>query len=243
MKPNVIGIMQARMGSSRLPGKILKQVKGVTFLEHAFERLKMASSVDKCVVATTTQSADEEVVKLCEQQEWLYIRGSEIDVLDRYYKAALKYSADIIVRVTSDCPLLDPKLIDEVVLALVQNDEPIAYASNVAEPRTFPRGLDVEAFTFRALEIAWKEATQSSEREHVTPYIREILCKDEQIKIINSEDRSQHRWTLDTPEDLELLTNLLTELPDPVAWEEVMKVFEDYPNWADINVHIEQKKV
>lgn len=241
--PTVTAIMQARLGSTRLPGKVLLEVHGKTFLEHGFERLNLASSVDQCVIATTVEPADDKIAAFCEKKGWFYNRGSEADVLDRYYQTALKHPADIIVRVTSDCPLLDPFLIDEVVTSVKKDFPKTAYAANVLPPRHFPRGLDVEAFTFTALEKAWNEATKEAHREHVTPFINTQPNIFPQKAVCQPDDFSAHRWTLDTQEDHNLLHKLLEAKPNPCPWREILQLVENNPEWAKINEAIEQKKI
>lgn len=241
--PTVTAIMQARLGSSRLPGKVLLKVNDKTFLEHAFHRLQLAESIDTAVIATTTEPADEAIANFCESRDWNHYRGSESDVLDRYYQTACLFPADIIVRVTSDCPLLDPSIINEVVNT-VKNDFPnTSYASNVLTPRHFPRGLDVEAFTFTSLKKAWIEATLLSHREHVTPFINTQPNIFPQKSISYSENLSHHRWTLDTREDHELLSKILDAEPAPTNWLKILKLVANNPGWEAINAAIEQKKI
>lgn len=241
--PTVTAIMQARLGSSRLPGKVLLKVNGTTFLEHGYSRLLLAKSIDRAVIATTTEYGDDKIAVFCEARNWPYFRGSETDVLDRYYQTALKFPADIIVRITSDCPLLDPVIIDEVVNQVKQDFPNTAYASNVILPRHFPRGLDVEAFTFDALETAWKQATQLPHREHVTPFINSQPERFPQKAIHNSKDYSSHRWTLDTKEDHDLLFKILDAAPEPTGWKNILSLVESQADWSDINAEIEQKKI
>lgn len=231
------------MGSSRLPGKVLKKVNGKTFLEHGFERLLLAKTIDNCVIATTTEPSDDAILEFSASKNWNCYRGSETNVLDRYYQAANEYPADIIVRVTSDCPLLDPDLIDTVVNSLTDKLSTHDYASNTLAPRTFPRGLDVEAFTFTALKKAWLEATEHPHLEHVTPYINSQPGLFNSISIQHSSDQSKHRWTLDTQQDHELLYMLLDHAPSPTSWLNILQLMEDNPEWIKINEEIEQKKI
>ena len=241
--PSVTAIMQARLGSTRLPGKVLMEVNGKTFLEHAFQRLQLAESVDTAVIATTTEPADEAIASFCESKGWAHNRGSEADVLDRYYQTACLFPADIIVRVTSDCPLLDPTIIDEVVNAVKADFPNTSYAANVLVPRHFPRGLDVEAFTFSALEKAWTEASEISDREHVTPFINTQPNIFPQKSVSYPTDLSRHRWTLDTSEDHELLYKILDAKPAPTSWLDILELVESNAGWETINAAIEQKKI
>ncbi|MRR31178.1 hypothetical protein EG834_12840, partial [bacterium] len=173
-KPTV-AIIQARMSSSRLPGKVLKEAGGRIVLERMVERVRQARTVERVVVATTVDPSDDEIAAFCQAHDIDFTRGSLQDVLDRYYMAAKQYEADIIVRLTGDCPLIDPVLIDEVVNALIE--QRADFACNRLPPpfaRTYPIGLDVEAVTFSALQRAWTEATEKHEREHVLPYLYEV---------------------------------------------------------------------
>lgn len=243
MKTTVTAIMQARLGSTRLPGKVLLTVKGKSFLEHGFERLELARNIDQCVVATTMESKDDEIGNFCEVKGWNCTRGSEIDVLDRYYQTALQYPADIIVRVTSDCPLLDPALIEEVVEAVKSDFPKTSYASNTLGHRHFPRGLDVEAFTFESLEEAWRSAQSPSHREHVTPFINTQPERFTLRSISFPSDCSEYRWTLDTQEDHDLLYKILDARPEPSGWQDVLKLVKNHPEWSKINSDIKQKKI
>ena len=164
----VVAIIQARMGSTRLPKKVLMPIGNVTMLARVVRRVQQATLVDQAVVATTTQSADDLIVAECERLEIPFFRGSEDDVLDRYYQTALNFKADVVVRITSDCPLIEPEIIDEVIESFLH--EKVDYANNF-QVRTFPHGLDTEVMAFAALEKAWYEATELYERVHVTPFL------------------------------------------------------------------------
>jgi spore coat polysaccharide biosynthesis protein SpsF len=189
MQPKVVAIIQARMTSSRLPGKVLLDIAGQPMLGLVHTRTRRAARVDDVLVATTTDEADEPVCKYCERRGILFTRGSQFDVLDRYYQAARKFEAGIVVRITSDCPAIDPELIDAAVDELrspanagaadfprADSDTGFDFVANRLPPpfhRTFPIGLDVEACTFAALERAWKEGSDPQHREHVMPYLYE----------------------------------------------------------------------
>ncbi len=233
--------MQARMGSSRLPGKILMEAGGKTFLEHAFQRLSLTGCIDQCVVATTTDERDDVVADFCSRHGWPCSRGPEHDVLTRYHETANRFPADIIIRVTADCPLLDPSLINQVVELLAVDFPGTAYASNTLDPRHFPRGLDVEAFTSAALEEAYQCASEPSDREHVTPFLRERPEQFPRRALSIEDDYSSHRWTLDTPEDQQLLSRILEHLPNPEPWEKILSLVEDNPEWSKLNATIRQK--
>ncbi|MDD2621248.1 MAG: glycosyltransferase family protein, partial [Syntrophomonadaceae bacterium] len=169
-------IVQARMNSSRLPGKILKRVLDKTLLEYQLERLQRVKSADNLVVATTVNNSDDPVVELCKQLGVSYYRGSEEDVLSRYYYAAREYNAEALVRITADCPLIDPQVVDRVIAYYLRHMDSCDYVSNVSQ-RTYPRGMDTEVFTFSMLEEAHINALEISEQEHVTPYIRKAASK------------------------------------------------------------------
>ena len=232
--------MQARMGSTRLPGKVLMEAGGKPFLEHAFQRLNLAQSIDRCVIATTTEGNDDAIADFCSGQGWLCYRGPEQDVLARYYGTVLQFPADIIVRVTADCPLLDPSVIDQVVTLLLQDFPRTAYVSNVLEPRHFPRGLDVEAFTWNALKEAWQYAAQPFEREHVTPFLRNQPERFPQKALRLEQDHSAHRWTLDTAQDQQLLARILEHAPEPMPWSSILSLVEAHPRWTELNAMISQ---
>ncbi|EON70439.1 cytidylyltransferase domain-containing protein [Lysinibacillus sphaericus] len=240
----VVAIIQARMGSMRLPGKILKEVNGRSLLSYQLERLKGSRFIDEIVIATTTEDQDDKIVTFCEQQDVSYHRGSETDVLARYYEAALKYNADAIVRITSDCPIIDVQVVDKTIQYFLKSGH-CDYVSNTVE-RTYPRGLDTEIFTFAALEKAHKEASLEWEREHVTAYFytNQDVFKVGQAK--NDTDYSKYRWTVDTEEDFELIKNIIEALyaenPQFTLHDTVI-VMEENLEWFNINAHIEQKKL
>lgn len=205
-----VAIIQARMGSSRLPGKVLMTVGGRELLSYMLERVKAAKSVTTALIATTKDPKDDPIVAFCERNKIPYFRGDENDVLDRYYQAALTVNPGTVVRLTSDCPLIDPKIIDQVVEThhALGND----YTANTAPPvGTYPDGMDVEVFSFKALERAWKEAKLPSEREHVTFYLWKTgLFKTSRVDL--KESLSNFRLTVDYPEDLAVVTAVLDAL-------------------------------
>jgi spore coat polysaccharide biosynthesis protein SpsF len=238
----IVAIIQARMGSSRLPNKVLKDLGGVTVLERVLNRIGRSSKIGQLLVATTTEFQDDVIVDRCRSFGIPVFRGSEHDVLDRYYQAARDAHAEVVVRITSDCPLIDPELSDATIAAFL--DHRADYCSNVME-RTFPRGLDTEVMTFATLERAWNEAGQSHQREHVTPYIYENADLFRLHGIKNEIDYSQHRWTLDTPEDLTFLKALYASLGnrDDFSWRDAIQIVEQQPELAAINRHVIQKAV
>lgn len=238
----VVSIIQARMGSTRLPGKVLMDIAGVTMLARTVSRARRATRVDEAVVATTTDPRDDAVVDECELLGVRVFRGSEEDVLDRYYMAAREHGAEAVVRVTSDCPLIDPALIDEVVGAFL--DARPDYAANTIE-RTYPRGLDTEVMSFEALERAWREAEKPHEREHVTAYIYRNPDGFRLLSVKGERDLSVCRWTVDTPADLEFVRAVYERFGtgDSFGWEDALKLVESEPALAEINRGVRQKSL
>lgn len=237
-----IAIVQARLGSTRLPGKVMQLLLECPMLWWSVYRLKKSPLLDDVVVATTLEPRDDPIVEFCEREGLPVHRGSEDNVLERYYQAAGYHEADYIIRVTSDCPLIDTTVVDYVVAAYQSSVPPVDYASNTLE-RSYPRGLDVEIFSFAALEKAWQE-DRSGWREHVTPYIYNNPQLFRLLSIKNPVDYSRHRWTVDTAEDLELVRRIYEHFGHgDFHWREVIALLEANPDWVKINQHIEQKKV
>lgn len=237
-----LAIIQARMGSGRLPGKVLMDLGGGTVLARVVRRLERSQQISKVVVATTSAPVDQAIVSECERLHVSCFRGSEDDVLDRYYQAARLYPAGAVVRITSDCPLIDPQLVDETIIVL--KNQKADYASNVF-PRTYPRGLDVEAFTAAALVRAWSEAREPYQREHVTPYLYQHPEKFRLASVSGKVDHSPPRWTLDTREDLELLRAIYARFngSDDFSWQEVLHLMEREPELAELNSQVLQKSL
>lgn len=245
-----VAIIQARLGSTRLPGKVLMDLEGQTVLARGVRRAQAIRGVDEVVVATTTAAKDDPVVDEARRLEVGVFRGSEEDVLSRYLGAAAEFRADVVVRITSDCPLLDPKQSARVVGRLHESlagPSPADYCSN-ALSRTFPRGLDTEAFTRAALEIAGQRAQPGREREHVTLYLYEHPADFRLLSVVGDVDHSRHRWTVDTDDDLQLVREVYARLSPRGAdrtfgLEEVLELIGREPWIAQINAHVEQKKV
>jgi len=242
----VVCIVQARVGSTRLPGKVLKKICGKTILEHDIDRLRRVKEIDKIVIATTTLKKDNAIVEECERLGVMYFRGSEDDVLSRYYYAAKENNADIVVRITSDCPLIDPEISENIIKYYIDNKNKYDYVSNTID-RTYPRGLDTEVFSFKVLERAFKEAVSLRDKEHVTPYIwnNPQIFKSAQYK--NHKDYSHLRWTLDTEEDFELINkiyNLLyPNMNSKFKFQNILNLYYEYPELKNINDNIKQKEV
>ena len=239
---NTVGVIQARMGSERLPGKVLKNLAGQPMLGRVVRRTSRARNLDTVVVATTQSTEDDAIASLCQTHDWFLYRGNEDDVLDRYHAAAQHFGADVIARITSDCPLIDPDLIDKVVGTFLRGRWD--YASNILEPRTFPRGLDVEVLSFEALERAWEEDANPAWREHVTPYIVRHPEKFRLRAIVNDTDYSHMRWTVDTEEDLDFVRRIYDHFGhDEFTWTDTIRLLERHPDWLEINRDVQQKGV
>ena len=222
MEVKTVLVTQARMGSTRLPGKVLLEVNKVSLLKIHLDRLNKSKNVDKIIVATTDNSDDDIIEKLSKEWGYEVFRGSENDVLDRFYQAVKNLNPEWVVRVTSDCPLIDPLLVDKVIEVTQANLKD--YGSNVLD-ETFPDGQDVEVFKFTALELAWGDAKKDSEREHVTPYIRNNSdLKDgniyKAISIKNDVDFSKIRITVDEERDFVLINKIIDELGSNKSWQE-----------------------
>jgi len=240
----IVTIVQARMGSSRLPGKVLAPLAGEPMLRRVMIRLESAMSVDQAVVATTVEALDDELAAVCGEWGVEVWRGSEDDVLDRFHDAAAAHGADAIVRVTSDCPFIDPELLDDVVRAYRERQSEIDYASNINPRRTYPRGLDVEVFSREVLDRIWREEDDPALREHVTPTIWRNPGRFRLHNVTAAADLSHHRWTVDTPEDLLLAQVVYDHFGhDRFAWSEVLELVEARPELTALNAGVRQKEV
>ncbi len=256
------------MSSSRLPGKVLKDIGGMPMLEWVARRTCRAEMVDQVVVATSTDASDDPIAAWAEQIKIPLFRGNLNDVLDRVYQAARVQLADIVIRITADCPLIDPALIDRTVRALMGQTEaqdeiisrrvapishlppsrlPFDFAANRLPPpwkRTYPIGLDVEVCTFDALEYAWENADQPHEREHVMPYLyqREGVAN---VLLLNAEDDyGAYRWTVDTAEDLAFVRAVQVRFGhDTFTWRDVLALVQSEPDLQTINAHVQHKTV
>ncbi len=237
---NIAAIIQARMGSTRLPGKVLMDIGGASMLVRVVNRTLRASSMNQVVVATTVDAADDAIVEECANLGVDVFRGSQDDVLDRHYHAAKTFGADVIVRITSDCPLIDSQVIDRVTTKFGEND--FDYVNNLT-PRWFPRGLDTEVFSFAALERAWQQAAEPYQRAHVTPYIYQHPESFRLGAVCAERDYSAHRWTVDTIQDLELVRALYArfENQDTFGWREALAVVEREQGLMELNRAIQQK--
>ena len=241
-RPRVVIIVQARMGSSRLPGKVLMDLHGRPLLERQIERLRRSMTADAIVIATSTHARDDAIVQAAERLGLGVFRGQEDDVLARYAGAADVFGADVVVRVTADCPLIDPGILDRCVARLLADDE-LDYVSNTIE-RTYPRGLDVEVLRHGVLEVAHREAAEPDDREHVTRF---VWRQPERFRLggeAAAEDHSALRWTVDTQEDLDVVRAvydaLYPERPD-FDYGDALAHAAEYPDVHARNRHVRQK--
>ena len=227
----IVAIIQARMGSSRFPGKTLADLVGRPMLSRVVDRVRRANAVDKVVVATSTSAGDKAIADVCEQEKITSFRGSEDDVLDRFYNAAKQNRADVIVRITADCPLIDPEVIDQVVERFRLGG--CDYASNTLH-YTYPDGLDTEVFSMAALERAWKEAKKPSEREHVTPYLRAGGFRAVNVESDLPLDGKPQRWTVDHPSDLEFVRRVYCAFKGRTdfSYREIFELLKERPELA-----------
>lgn len=266
----VVAIIQGRMSSSRLPGKILADIGGQPMLSRVYVRTARAKTLGEVIFATTTDASDDPVAEYCDFSGIPFTRGSLYDVLDRYYQAAKEAKADVVVRITADCPVIDPELIDNVVNTLL--DDEYDFVCNRLPPpwtRTYPIGLDVEACTFKVLKKAWKEAKEPQHREHAMPYFYEGVQFESKVKgrksdlrrstfdfeqgvslrgfrvalLHNPTDFGDYRWTVDTPEDLEFMREVYSRFDgrDDFTWKEVLDLVHDNPELAKINAGVQHK--
>jgi spore coat polysaccharide biosynthesis protein SpsF (cytidylyltransferase family) len=225
-------IIQARMGSTRLPGKVLMDINGKSVLENLVERVSPAKTIDKLVIATTTNGEDDAIEKFCKERNLNYYRGSDWDVLDRFYNTALPFQPINIIRVTSDCPLHSHKVIDFVVKEYLESD--CDYFSNSNnEPEFIEDGFDTEVFSFKSLETAWKEAKMLSEREHVTPYIKKNFnCGWKQYN-----SAYHYKLSVDSPDDFKIVAKIFEELKlvKDFGMEEVINLLKQKPEIGELN--------
>lgn len=228
------------MGSTRLPGKVLKDLEGETMLARVVQRLSRSRLINEVLIATTDRAADDAIVEECRRCSVQVFRGDEQDVLDRYFRAAQLSRAEAVVRITSDCPLIDPGVTDKTIAAFLK--EMPDYASNCIV-RTYPRGLDTEVMTAQALERCWRSANQPYERTHVTPYIYQHPSDFKILSVTGEADFSRHRWTVDTPEDLEFVRAIYARLKgrDDFLWPDVLTLLDREPTLLELNRSIAQK--
>ncbi len=240
MNLRVVTVIQARTGSSRLPGKVLLPLAGKPLLVRMVERVLRATHAGMVVVATTTESDDDPIESICQEYGWNIYRGHSTDLLDRHYQAAKLFQANAVVKIPSDCPLIDPSIIDKVLSVFLENNTHIDFVSNL-HPATYPDGNDVEVMKFSALETAWNEATLPMEREHTTPYIWE---RPDRFKLLNVAWESglnysmTHRWTIDYPEDYNFISRVYDELFESnpnFGLNDILNLLQTKPEIFEIN--------
>ena len=236
----ILAIIQARVGSTRLPGKVLKEINGKSLIEILFHRLSQSKKIDKIILATSINKESDPLANLVEKLGYDVFRGSENDVLGRYYSAAKMYHPESVVRITGDCPIIDPKLVDEIIY--LYEKENADYVSNT-NPPTYPDGLDVEVFSFDSLKEANKKAKTSHEREHVTPFIRANKNLNN-INLSNDTDLSKERWTVDDPEDLSVIENILNHFAPNLdfSWWDVLELKQSHPEYFEANKGIKRNE-
>ncbi|MBN4051249.1 glycosyltransferase family protein [bacterium AH-315-M05] len=239
---HILAIIQARVGSTRLPGKVLLDMEGKTVLEHVINRVNSSSLISATVVATTINKEDLAIVKLCSEIGSRVFCGSEKDVLDRFYQAAKLLNPEQIIRITADCPLIDSQVVDKIINTHIEKKSD--YTSNTLKI-TYPDGEDVEIFTFKTLKKAWKNARLLSEREHVTPYIRN---RPKEFKLGNveyQEDLSDKIWTLDVLKDYVFITSIYKKLykQNPLfGMQAILDLLNYHPDIENINAHIKRNE-
>lgn len=245
MVSRVVAIIQARLGSSRLPGKTLAEIGGRPMLAHVLERVAAVPGVDDVVVATTVNPLDDHLVTFVKGLDLACVRGSEDDVLDRFHTALARHPADVIVRVTPDCPLLDPAVTGLVLAEYLRREGRVDYVSNV-HPPTYPDGLDTEVFSRAALETAWREAHLASDREHVTTYVWRQPNRFRLANVGHSEDLSALRWTVDTAADLEFVRRVYDWLAPTGAsyfgMAEVLELLRRRPELQALNAGLRRNE-
>ena len=237
---NIIIIIQARMTSTRLPGKVIKEVMGKPLLEYQIERLSRIPDARDVVIATTIKETDNPIVELCNKLGIATYRGSEDDVLERYYETACKYKADVIVRITADCPLIDPKICDAVIRYYLVNRDKLDYV----RMERYPRGLDTEVFPFKVLAQCYNEAVDQPDREHVTPFIYRNPGRFRVGCYTSETDYSHCRWTVDTPEDFELIKRIIKTLYPSnrsFSFQDILTLLHCNHEWSLINASVQQK--
>lgn len=240
----ILAITQARYGSTRLPAKVLKKVNGVTLLETHLRRILQSKLITKLKVATTNEEGAEHITDIAERVGVEWYKGSVNDVLDRFYQTALPEMPDYVVRLTSDCPLIDPAIIDHIIQYCIDND--FDYVSNGMHP-TYPDGMDTEVFKFSALETAWKEANLQSEREHVTPYIKKLgtfrggfVFKSDNVD--NFDDWSEYRITVDEPQDFELVKALIENLGVDKSCADYVDYIKNHQEVKELNSYFQRNE-
>ena len=230
---NPTAIIQVRLGSSRLPGKVLKKLNGINILDCFLSQLECSKLLKNKIIATTSNPKDTVIVNFAKEHGLEYFIGSETDVLDRFYQCAKEFSINDIVRMTPDCPFIDTIVIDKILNAYMENS--FDFVSNTLE-RTFPFGNDVEVFSFSSLEKSWKEAKKSSEREHVTPFIYNNPNLFSILQVKNPDNLTNFHWTLDRDEDLLFMKSVFQKIQKkPIHIDDILKILKEEPELLKIN--------
>ncbi len=240
MELNITAIVQARMGSTRLPGKVMKEINGKPLIEYLLMRLNKSKLLDKIILATGLSKENDNLANFVQKKGFDVFRGEDEDVLSRYFEAAKNYNTEIVVRITGDCPIIDVNLMDNIIKEFLNNK--LDYLSNTIDP-TFPDGLDIEVFTFNSLEIAALNAKKSFDKEHVTPFIK----RDKRFKRLNyynDIDYSEERWTVDDPEDLIVIKNIINHFHPNIffSWQEVMDLKNSKPKLFSANKNLKRNE-
>jgi glutamate-1-semialdehyde 2,1-aminomutase len=232
----VVAVLQARVGSTRFPNKVMRQIHGTPMIGLMLNRLSRSKRLNEVVLATSTDARNDALCSYVGRAGHSVFRGSESDVLDRYYRAALAAGARVVVRLTGDCPLIDPEIVDSVVDTFFQQE--VDYASNTITP-TFPDGLDAEVFSFEALEAAWQNAREPFDREHVTPFLKRE-SRFTRASVVGDTDLSTLRWTVDEPEDFAVIQRVFDYFHPrhDFGWREVIGLQNEHPDWFMDNRHI-----
>jgi len=236
----IVAIIQARLNSTRLPNKIFTDIEGYPLIWHVVNRIKKSERINVIVLSTTNQNSDDKLVEWCINSGIQYFRGSEDNVLERFYFTSLSVKADIIVRITADDPFKDPRIIDEVIEMLMREKLDFAYNNN---PTTFPEGLDTEVFTLSALETAWKSAQESFEQEHLTQFLYRNPQLIKQKNLLNDKDLSFLRWTIDHEEDLKMTREVYKKLfkdNNVFSTKEILQLLKNEPWIQEINRNVER---
>jgi spore coat polysaccharide biosynthesis protein SpsF len=238
----IVAIIQAHMGSTRLPGKVLLDLGGRTMLARVIRRAQRSKLIDEVTVACSTESSDDAIVAECAKLGVRVHRGSDSDVLDRYHGATVAFQPEAIVRITSDCPLIEPEVSDKVIARFIESGAD--YASNTID-RSYPRGLDTEVCKRVCLDRAWSEATEPYQRVHVTPYLYQNPELFKIVQVRGETDLNELRWTVDTPEDYEFICRIFAHFDgqDDFTWHDVLAMLKLNPGLDEINRHIRQKEL
>ncbi len=234
-----VAIIQARMGSTRLPGKVMKKLAGVPVIKQVFSRVCMIEGLSGVVVATSTLDKDDILAAYCAGENIPLFRGSEDDVLDRYVQASRQADADVVMRITADCPFLDPRLSAKVLDLMLANPD-CDYADNIT-PVTYPKGLDTQVVRRTTLERLWEQCDEPEDREHVLAYIRKHPEAFTTMAVNSPVDYSAHRWTLDRAEDYKMLSMLARELKQQGLFgyhEEILRILDEHAEIREINAHL-----